>query len=107
MTGNLVLDRLFGAVVHDIPWDEDRNARLRGIGAELRAAGRRPYFVPYGASDALGAMGYARMVVEFLEQCSALDVMPTYIVPIRQQSRERPRGNLKSIHNPLTRRLLP
>ncbi len=79
-TGNILLDRLFGAVVHDIPWMEDRNARLRGIEHELRAVGRRPYFVPYGASDAIGAMGYARMVIELLEQCSAIGMAPIYLV---------------------------
>jgi L-cysteate sulfo-lyase len=78
--GNILLDRLFGATIHDIPWNEDRNARLRGIEAKLHAAGRRPYFVPYGASDALGAMGYARMVVELLEQCSALNITPAWLV---------------------------
>ena len=57
-SGNMLLDRLFGAVIHDIPWDEDRNARLRAIVAQLRADGRWPYLVPYGASDALGTMGY-------------------------------------------------
>ena len=31
---------------------------MREIVEGLRAAGRRPYLVPYGASDALGAMGY-------------------------------------------------
>src|SRR6185295_1732247 len=79
-TGNILLDRLFGAVVHDIPWMEDRNARLRGIEQELRAIGRRPYLVPYGASDAIGAMGYARMVIELLEQCSAIGAAPIYLV---------------------------
>lgn len=78
--GNILLDRLFGAVVHDVPWNEDRNARLREIEVGLLAAGRRPYFVPYGASDALGAMGYARMVIELLEQCAALNVAPAYLV---------------------------
>ena len=79
-TGNILLDRLFGAVIHDIPWNEDRNARLRAIETELRAAGRRPYFVPYGASDALGAMGYAHMVIELLEQCSAQSIAPAGLV---------------------------
>jgi L-cysteate sulfo-lyase len=79
-TGNILLDRLFGAVIHDIAWNEDRNARLQAIAAELRADGRRPYLVPYGASDALGAMGYARMAVELLEQCDALGVRPTFLV---------------------------
>jgi L-cysteate sulfo-lyase len=79
-TGNMLLNRLYGAVIHDVPWDEDRNANLRGIAEGLRQAGRKPYFVPYGASDALGAIGYARMVVELLDQCTSAGVTPTYIV---------------------------
>ncbi|HLI12006.1 MAG TPA: D-cysteine desulfhydrase family protein [Alphaproteobacteria bacterium] len=79
-TGNILLDRLYGAVIHDIPWNEDRNLHLRRIADALAAAGRRPYLVPYGASDALGAMGYARMVLELLEQCRSEGVRPTYIV---------------------------
>lgn len=65
-TGNILLDRLYGAVIHDIPWNEDRNLRLRGIADTLAAAGRRVYFVPYGASDALGAMGYALAAEEIV-----------------------------------------
>jgi L-cysteate sulfo-lyase len=68
-TGNILLDRLFGAVIHDIPWDEDRNLRLRRIADGLRESGRNVYFVPYGASDALGAMGYALAAEEIVEAC--------------------------------------
>ena len=66
--GNILLDRLYGAVVHDIPWNEDRNARLRAIAEDLHRAGRTPYLVPYGASDALGAMGYALAAEEIVAQ---------------------------------------
>jgi L-cysteate sulfo-lyase len=65
-TGNALLNRLFGAIIHDIPWDEDRNRRLHEIVEELKAAGRRPYLVPYGASDALGATGYALAAEEIV-----------------------------------------
>ncbi|HYZ24280.1 MAG TPA: D-cysteine desulfhydrase family protein [Rhodopila sp.] len=65
-TGNILLDRLYGAVIHDISWDEDRNRRLGAIADELAAAGRRVYFVPYGASDALGAMGYVLAAEEIV-----------------------------------------
>jgi L-cysteate sulfo-lyase len=80
VTGNLLLDRLYGAVIHDVQWDEDRNANLRRIEAELKLAGRKPYLVPYGASDALGAMGYVGMVLELLEQCQGMTTFPTHIV---------------------------
>ncbi len=69
-TGNILLDRLFGAVVHDIAWDEDRNRHLRALLTQLEAAGRRPYLVPYGASDALGALGYALAAEEIVGECS-------------------------------------
>jgi L-cysteate sulfo-lyase len=68
-TGNLLLNRLYGAIIHDIPWDEDRNARLQRIVDDLKAAGRRPYLVPYGASDALGAMGYVVAAEEIVREC--------------------------------------
>jgi L-cysteate sulfo-lyase len=57
-TGNILLGRLYGAITHDIPWDENRNAHLQSMESELRASGRRVFLVPYGASDPLGAMGY-------------------------------------------------
>jgi L-cysteate sulfo-lyase len=66
--GNILLDRLYGAVIHDIAWDGDRNRRLRALADDLTAAGRRPYFLPYGASDALGAVGYALAAEEIVLQ---------------------------------------
>jgi L-cysteate sulfo-lyase len=68
-TGNILLNRLYGAVIHDIQWDEDRNRHLRRIVDALRQAGRRPYLVPYGASDALGAMGYVLAAEEIVHDC--------------------------------------
>lgn len=65
-TGNILLDRLFGAIIHDIPWDEDRNRRLHEIVADLRGKGRRPYLVRYGASDAVGALGYVAAAEEII-----------------------------------------
>jgi L-cysteate sulfo-lyase len=67
--GNFLLDGMFGAVIHRIAWDEDRNSRLMGIAEGLRASGKRAYFVPYGASDALGAMGYVVAAREIVRAC--------------------------------------
>lgn len=67
--GNILLDRLFGALIHDITWNEDRNLHLARIVEGLRAAGRNPYLVPYGASDALGALGYVLAAEEIVAAC--------------------------------------
>jgi len=52
-SGNAFLNRLFGAQLHDVPWTGDRNAAIRTLVGELRAKGHKPYFVPYGVSNAL------------------------------------------------------
>jgi L-cysteate sulfo-lyase len=46
-TGNALLNRLFGATLHDVPWNGDRNGAIRDLAEKLRARGRRPYVVPY------------------------------------------------------------
>lgn len=68
-TGSILLNCLYGAVIHDIPWDENRNAHLQLIASRLQAIGRRVFLVPYGASDALGAMGYVLAAEEIVRDC--------------------------------------
>lgn len=69
--GNLLLDLLFGATVH---WcgKERKGERLPDLAAELRAAGRRPYLIPYGGSNAVGALGFVAAVEELRGQVPAL-----------------------------------
>ncbi len=79
-TGNALLNRLFGATLHDVPWNGDRNGAIRVLADRLRAEGRQPFVVPYGVSDALGAVGYASTVVEIADQCAAAGISPAAIV---------------------------
>lgn len=74
--GNLFLDRLAGAQVRWITPSEyaRREAHLANWAADLRAAGRRPYAIPEGGSNALGSMGYVRAMAEVRAQ---LDAEPT------------------------------
>ena len=65
-SGNAFLNRLFGAHLHDVPWTGDRNAAIRALVGDLEAKGHRPYFVPYGVSNALGAVGYATAIAEIV-----------------------------------------
>jgi L-cysteate sulfo-lyase len=79
-TGNALLNRLFGATLHDVPWNGDRNGAIRTLADSLRGQGRKPFVVPYGVSDALGAAGYASTVVEIAEQSSTAGLSPAAIV---------------------------
>lgn len=79
-SGNAFLNRLFGAELHDVPWTGDRNAAIRTLVEDLEARGRKPYFVPYGVSNALGAVGYATTIAEIEAQAAALDFTPAAIV---------------------------
>src|SRR5690242_17956040 len=54
-SGNAFLNRLYGAELHDVPWTGDRNAAIRMLVSDLEARGHKPYLVPYGVSNALGA----------------------------------------------------
>lgn len=67
VTGNLLLDHLFGA---EIVWStrEERGAVLAKTFDSAWAAGRRPYLIPLGASNALGAVSYETAFQEFLDQ---------------------------------------
>lgn len=79
-SGNAFLNRLFGARLHDVPWTGDRNAAIRDLGAKLEQQGRRPYLVPYGVSNALGAIAYATTIAEIGQQTAELGIRPAAIV---------------------------
>jgi len=64
LTGNARLDALFGADVRYVSSREERATTMAKIADDARAAGRRPFVVPLGASTPLGAMGFARGVEE-------------------------------------------
>jgi L-cysteate sulfo-lyase len=78
--GNAALNRLFGAVLHDVPWTGDRNGAIHSLAEQLRDEGRKPYVVPYGVSSPLGAVGYASTVVEIAQQARAAGFTPRAIV---------------------------
>ena len=78
-SGNVQLDRILGAKIQLVSPDEVA-ACCDVLLAELRAAGRAPYVIPVGGSNATGALGYVRCAQEILEQCHALELPLTDIV---------------------------
>ena len=73
--GNLALDQLFGADVRFVVDRADRAPMMERVAADLRAAGRKPFVVPLGASTPLGALGFARGVLELSEASLKPDVI--------------------------------
>lgn len=68
-TGNLSLDDWLGAQLHFAAPGTDVSSLMPPLADELRAAGRRPYIIPIGGSNAVGAVGYVRAARELAEQC--------------------------------------
>ena len=77
--GNLLLDRLLGATWSFSP-DRPASERMAELAEELRAAGRRPYVIPGGGSNGLGALGYVRCALELAEQLAGHGERPRYLV---------------------------
>ncbi len=71
-TGNLLLDRLLGAEIH---WagEAPRDQALAEAFHRCQADGRKPYLIPYGGSNALGAAAYAYAVAELSQQAPPFD----------------------------------
>lgn len=71
--GNYLLDRFLGA---DVRWAGERPlmTALRAEAEALRDAGHRPYVIPYGGSNALGACGFVEGALELSLQAEAQDV---------------------------------
>lgn len=78
--GNLLLDGLFGAKVHQVSGDTDPLAFAENRAEELRAEGRQPYVVGAGGSSPVGALGYAACAWEILEQERAAGLRFTRIL---------------------------
>ncbi|MEL6349448.1 MAG: pyridoxal-phosphate dependent enzyme, partial [Myxococcota bacterium] len=75
LDGNLLLNAMLGAEVRWITPDDYRHRRaaiMEELAAELRSRGERPYIVPEGGSNAVGAMGFVRAGQELSTQLTGL-----------------------------------
>ncbi len=83
-SGNVLLDRIFGAVIHTYPEGEDEagaDAAMEARAEALRAAGRRPYVIPLGPDHPpLGALGYIDTAREIIDQCRRAGAAPDAVI---------------------------
>lgn len=82
-SGNLLLDQLLGA---EIIWCEqdDRDRVLQEVFDEAWEFGERPYLIPYGGSNPIGATSYMYAMKELIDQIrmnqTPLPGLPDWIV---------------------------
>lgn len=84
-SGNVLVDKLLGAMVHTYPEGEDEagaDARLHEIAAEERRQGFNPYVIPLGPGNPpTGALGYVKGAVELVEQLADPGSIDAFVVP--------------------------
>lgn len=66
--GNRLLLELFDTRVELVDNLDNADEQLAALAARLRSNGKKPYLVPIGGSNALGALGYVRAGLELAEQ---------------------------------------
>ena len=66
--GNLLLDRVLGAVVHVCAPGQTRADAIERLLPALKKDGEVPYFIPTGGSNEIGALGYAAAALELQQQ---------------------------------------
>lgn len=77
--GNLLLDRILGAEVRFSGDRSREDVAAEAVDGERRA-GRRPFFIPIGASDEIGSVGYAAAVEEIAAQTAEMNLRADRVV---------------------------
>lgn len=67
-TGNVFFDKLFGATMEYRPAGLDMNAEAETVVERLKSEGHKPYFIPGGGSNTIGALGYVSCAMEIAQQ---------------------------------------
>jgi len=79
-SGNVFLDRIFGANLREYPGGTDFDKALQEVAGEVESKGGKPYIVPGGASDKIGALGYVNCAIELLTQANDLGLVVDHLV---------------------------
>jgi len=67
-SGNVFLDKLFGADIRICPKNEDVTKYAEKIIEDIKSKGIKVYFIPGGGSNAIGALGYVECLNEILKE---------------------------------------
>lgn len=79
-SGNVFLDRLFGASIREVAKGTDMDAAMQDVADELSAAGETPYIIPGGGSNPIGALGYVDCALELIVQANKRNLVIDHVV---------------------------
>ena len=78
--GNVLLDQLHGASISIRPADSDMNAEMEQLALRLRDDGKKPYVIPGGGSNEIGALGYVNAAFELTHQANERSLRIDHLV---------------------------
>jgi len=73
-TGNVLLNQIYGASIEFRESGMDMNAEGELVCQQLTEQGNKPYFIPGGGSNPLGALGYVKCALELTDQINTLSL---------------------------------
>lgn len=78
--GNVLLDQLHGATISSRPANTDMNAAMEELAQKLRDDGKKPYIIPGGGSNEIGALGYVNAAIELTTQANDRSLLIDHLV---------------------------
>lgn len=78
--GNIFLDQLCGAVIHQVADDEGCVVFAEQLKFQLISEGKKPYLIPVGGSNEVGSLGYIRCAKEIVVQIKEQELAFDHIV---------------------------
>jgi L-cysteate sulfo-lyase len=79
-SGNVLLDKLFGATIRNVRKGTDMPAELESVARQLEQDGKVPYVIPGGGSTPVGALGYVNCALEIVVQANQQGLVIDHIV---------------------------
>ena len=80
LSGNVLLDQLHGASISKRPGGTDMNAEMAKLAEDLKAKGKKPYVIPGGGSNPVGALGYVNAAFELVSQANDKGLKISHVV---------------------------
>lgn len=73
-SGNVLLDSLLGADIVYAAVDQALEDQVQVVADQLILQGKKPYVIPVGGSNLVGAMGYVECALELIWQAEQMDI---------------------------------